>query len=109
MTGIQELAAAYGVRIELADLGDWGRVRLIAEYDPNEPVIRVNTCESSLTLRQAQGDMERAIAHELYHHREAIGEIPRIRDRAAREAAADAYADAVLRTRSMPCRAASGG
>ena len=57
MTGIQALAEAYGVRIELADLGDWGRVRLIAEYDPQGPVIRVNTRDSSLTLRQAQGDM----------------------------------------------------
>ena len=33
-----------------------------------------------------------AIGHELYHHREAIGEIPVLPTRAAREAAADAYA-----------------
>jgi hypothetical protein len=122
MTGIRALAAAYGVRIELADLGDWGRVRLVAEYDPDGPVIRVNTRESPLTLRQAQGDIEaghrisaedrgeveRAIAHELYHHREAIGEIPRIRDRAAREAAADAYADALQRAEPARRCAASG-
>jgi hypothetical protein len=121
MSGIRALAAAYGVRIEVTNLGDWGRVRLIAEYDPDGPVIRVNTRERPLTLRQAQGDIEagrwmsadgrgeieRAIAHELYHHREAIGEIPRLRDRDVREAAADAYADALLRVESMPCRAAS--
>jgi hypothetical protein len=57
VTGIRALAAAYGVRIEMGDLGDWGRVRLIAEYDPDGPVIRVNTREWSLTLRQAQGDI----------------------------------------------------
>jgi hypothetical protein len=100
---VRAIAGAYGVRVEIADLGDWGRVRLIAEYDPDGPVIRVNSRESSLTLRQAQRDgvaraercdaVDRAIAHELYHHREAIGEVPRLADRAAREAAADAYAD----------------
>ncbi len=109
MNGIRALAAAYGVRIELADLGDWGRVRLVAEYDPDGPVIRVNGRELGLALRQAQSDVERAIAHELYHHREAIGEIPHIRDRAAREAAADAYADALLRAGLLPRCAASGG
>ena len=92
MADVRAIAAAYGVRVETADLGDWGRVRLIAEYDPEGPVIRVNSREISLTLRQAQ----RAIAHELYHHREAIGEVPRLADRVAREAAADAYAEAVL-------------
>ena len=97
MPDARALAAAYGVRVELADLGDWGSVNLIAEYDPDGPVIRIDT----KALRQAQGDggvcgvraaIDEAIAHELYHHREAIGEIPRLRDRAARERAADAYA-----------------
>jgi hypothetical protein len=143
MTGIRALAAAYGVRIELGDLGDWGRVRLIAEYDPNGPVIRVNRRELGLIPRRAQGDVkagdrilvsdrilandrilasdriladdravgdvERAIAHELYHHREAIGEIPRLRDRAAREAAADAYAESLFSAPSMPRCGAGGG
>ena len=40
--------------------------------------------------------IDRAVAHELYHHREAIGEIPRIQNRAAREAAADAFAAALV-------------
>ena len=106
MADVRAVAAAYGVRIEIADLGDWGRVRLIAEYDPQGPVIRVNRHESSLTLRQAQRDaavrcdvataIDRAIAHELYHHREAIGEVPRLADRAAREAAADAYGEMLV-------------
>ena len=61
-------------------------------------------------LRQAQdddgrtGDLRRdaidhAIAHELYHHREAIGDVGRIADRTARERAADAFADDLMRTR----------
>ena len=94
------MAAAYGVRVEIADLGDWGRVRLIAEYDPDGPAIRVNRRELSLTLRRAQRDnvaVDRAVAHELYHHREAIGDVPRLANRAAREAAADAYAESLVR------------
>ena len=81
------LAAAYGVRVEVADLGDWGATMLISEYDPDGPVIRVNA------RALGRGTIERAIAHELYHHREAIGEIPRIANRTAREAAADAFAE----------------
>ncbi len=80
------LAEAYGVRVEIADLGDWASVTLVAEYDPDGPVIRVSE-------RVPHGAVERAIAHELYHHREAIGEVPRLRDRAARERAADAFAE----------------
>src|ERR1700734_125676 len=30
---VRALAAAYGIGIEIADLGDWGTARLIAEYD----------------------------------------------------------------------------
>lgn len=91
------IAAAYGVRVELADLGAWGSARLIAEYDPEAPdgpAIRVNERAlpqgSSCAVREA---IDRAIAHELYHHREAIGEVPRLPDRVAREAAADAFAE----------------
>jgi hypothetical protein len=80
------LAEAYGVRVEIADLGDWASVTLVAEYDPDGPVIRVSE-------RAPKDAVERAIAHELYHHREAIGEVPRLRDRAARERAADAFAE----------------
>jgi hypothetical protein len=93
------LAAAYGVRIEVAALGDWGSTRLIAEYDPDGPAIRINEAAlprgSSCAVRDA---IDLAIAHELYHHREALGEIPRIADRAAREAAADAFAERLLAT-----------
>ena len=75
------------MRVECAELGDWGSVNLIAEYDPVGPTIRVSS-------RAVHADL--AIAHELYHHREAIGEIPRLRDRAERERAADAFAAALI-------------
>lgn len=74
------------MRVEVADLGDWGFARLIAEYDPDGPTIRVNRRELERT------DLERALAHELYHHREAIGEVARLPRRADRERAADAFA-----------------
>lgn len=101
MPDVRALAASYGVRIELADLGGWGSVHIVAEYDPAGPVIRVNTRR----LRQDEPSrswLDRVIAHELYHHREAIGEIARISARAAREAAADAYADALIAALSDP-------
>jgi hypothetical protein len=97
MPDVRSLAAAYGVRVELAELGDWGSVNLVAEYDPDGPVIRINENAlphaSSCDVRDA---IDRAIAHELYHHREAIGEIPRIASRTARERAADAYAESLI-------------
>ena len=93
MPDVRTLAASYGVRIELADLGDWGAAKLIAEYDPDGPAIRINERTlpqgSSCAVREA---IDRAIAHELYHHREAIGEVPRGADRDARERAADEFA-----------------
>ena len=90
MPDVRGIAAAYGVRVELADLGDWAAVTLVAEYDPDGPVIRVDA-------RAPSAAVEHAIAHELYHHREAIGEVARIAERAARERAADAFADELVR------------
>jgi len=94
MRDVRGLAAAHGVRVELVPLGDWGSVRLIAEYDPDGPTIRVDAA----TLRDDEGAIERAIAHELYHHLEATGAVVRIAARGAREAAADAFADALIGT-----------
>ena len=92
MPDVRARAAAYGVRIEVADLGDWASVTLVAEYDPDGPVIRINERAPSVAI-------DHAIAHELYHHREAIGEVARIADRAQRERAADAFADELVRAR----------
>ncbi len=97
MVDVRGLASSYGVAIELADLGDWGATNLIAEYDPDGPVIRINERRvptgSSCVARE---HIDRAIAHELYHHREAIGEVPRLATRAKREHAADAFAEMLV-------------
>ena len=83
------IARDHGVAIELADLGDWGTSTLVSEYDPAGPVIRINTralpAGSSCAVRE---HIDAAIAHELYHHAEAAGEIERLRTRAARERSA---------------------
>jgi hypothetical protein len=60
MPDVRALAAAYGVRVELADLGDWAPLTLVAEYDPAGPVIRVNERGVWRILRQAQDDNGRA-------------------------------------------------
>jgi hypothetical protein len=89
MSDPRTLAREYGVAIELADLGSWGESELVSEYDPAGPVIRINTRALPQTSScEVREHIDRAIAHELYHHREAIGEVARLRDRAARERAA---------------------
>jgi hypothetical protein len=82
-------ARERGVAIELADLGSWGDATLVSEFDPAGPVIRINTraipMGSSCDVRE---HIDRAVAHELYHHGEAAGTIARLPDRKARERAA---------------------
>lgn len=80
-----ELCRTYGVCVRFAELGDWGKDELRAEYDPAGPEIRIH-------VRLERDLVARAIGHELYHHREAIGEIGVLANKRAREAAADAYA-----------------
>ena len=98
------MAERAGVVVELADLGDWGAATLVSEYDPRGPAIRINeraieryraACGtlSSCDVREL---IDFAIAHELYHHREATGEIAVERDRGAREAAANAFAQTLV-------------
>jgi len=86
------LARAAGIAIELADLGSWGSATLVSEYDPDGPVIRINTRAlphgSSCVVRE---HIDRAVAHELYHHGEASGTIARLPNREARERAAVEY------------------
>jgi hypothetical protein len=83
------VARERGIAIELADLGSWGDATLVSEYDPAGPVIRINTraipAGSSCDVRER---IDRAVTHELYHHAEATGEIPRIASHKARERAA---------------------
>lgn len=90
-------ARAYGVAIRFADLGDWDVVELRSEYDPRRAEIRLNArVAERLNSRELGEFVTLAIAHELYHHRERIGEIPVLPDATARERAADAYARETL-------------
>jgi hypothetical protein len=100
MPDVRALAAEYGLVIEFADLGDWGAATLVAEYDPHGPAIRLNARLFDGSWAGFRNEaLERAIAHELYHHREAIGEIARLPERRARERAADAFAQDCAGTR----------
>jgi hypothetical protein len=92
-------ARSEGVAVEVADLGDWGRARLIAEYDPSGPVIRIDA-RARAAAADPLAHEELAIAHELYHHLERTGAVPRLGSRREREAAADAYARAFVAGRA---------
>lgn len=79
------------MKIEFADLGDWGDAELRSEYDPEGPVIRINSrIADKLAPEERAAFVKRAIAHEMYHHMEHRGDIPVIADREARERAAEA-------------------
>lgn len=91
------MAREYGVAIACADLGDWGVDELRSEYDPKGPVIRINMrVVENLPVEEIGEFITFAIGHELYHHREARGEIVRIADLKAREAAANEFARELL-------------
>lgn len=94
-----ECARAYGIAVVFADLGDWGSsCELLSEYDPHAPRIRVNTRILERLDDAARDEfIAHCIGHELYHHREALGEIARLPHRRDREAAADAFARALSR------------
>jgi hypothetical protein len=94
-------AAAEGLAVELADLGDWAG-RLISEYDPESRAIRING-RALDAYRRHCGELDSsavrtfidlAVAHELYHHGESRGDVERLPTRPQREAAANAYARA---------------
>ena len=91
-----EDAAAHGLRVEVAELGDWSPVVLLSEYDRAARTIRV--CASAVRrVRAALGDraagalIAAAVGHELYHHEVAEGRL-RGGDRAACERDAERYA-----------------
>jgi hypothetical protein len=89
-------ARSYGVRVRFADLGDWGTADLRSEYDPSVSEIRLNVrVAAGMSSRAFREFIALAVGHELYHHRERLGEIPVLRDRAAREAAACEFARAL--------------
>ena len=93
-----ELAHSYGVAIRFADLGDWGDAELRSEYDPAIPEIRLNIRYAAALSPSELGEfVALAVGHELYHHREAIAEMPRCGDRRAREEAAADFAAELVR------------
>lgn len=92
------LAREYGVAVQFADLGDWGIDELRSEYDPAGPTIRVNVRVAEALDPAELGDFVTfSVGHELYHHREHIGEIPSLADRKAREIAANDFARQLIR------------
>jgi hypothetical protein len=97
VNGALAQAHAYGVVVRFADLGDWGRNELRAEYDPQIPEIRLNVrVAASLKVDELGEFVALAVGHELYHHREKIGEVPILKDRRARETAATDFARELL-------------
>jgi len=97
MNGALAQAHAYGVLVRFADLGDWGLNELRAEYDPAIPEIRLNVrVAASLKVDELGEFVAVAVGHELYHHREKIGEVTMLADRRAREAAATDFARELL-------------
>lgn len=97
MHPVFQLAKQYGVEIEYADLGEWGIDELRSEYDPDGPVIRINKRILEQLPPAEIGDfIVFAVGHELYHHREHLGEVEVRGDRAARESAANAFARGLL-------------
>jgi hypothetical protein len=91
------LAHQYGVAIRFADLGDWGLDELRSEYDPQVPEIRLNVrIAEALGVEELGEFVALAVGHELYHHREHLGEVTVIADRPARERAANVYARSLL-------------
>jgi hypothetical protein len=89
---VRAAARAAGLAIEFADLGAWGATTLVAEYDPAGPLVRINV--RALPQGAAiRAFVDRAVAHELYHHAEATGTVTRLATRRAREGAATAMED----------------
>lgn len=92
-----KLAREYEIEIEYADLGEWGVDELRSEYDPDGPTIRINKRVIEHLPAAEVGDfIAFAVGHELYHHREHRGEVPRLASRAARETAANDFARSLL-------------
>lgn len=97
MNAAMGLARIYGVAVRFSDLGDWGLDELRSEYDPQGPEIRLNVrIAEQLALDELGEYVALAVGHELYHHRERIGEVPVIADRKVRELAANDYARELL-------------
>ena len=109
------LVERMGVAVETSDRdGGYGTVIVFADYTPRPPTIRlyrgaIATLDARLGTypdRDLLPDGTRAVflAHELFHHWEALhpDQAPSRRDRALSEAAAGAFAQSLLGLRHPP-------
>jgi hypothetical protein len=66
---VRGLARRFGLSVEIADLGDWGKLALCSEYDHAKRVARLNQrVLRRLPESLREGFATFALAHELYHH-----------------------------------------
>ncbi|MDQ2908670.1 MAG: hypothetical protein M3R44_04885 [Candidatus Eremiobacteraeota bacterium] len=92
-------------RIEITELGSWGAVELLAEYDGEDDVIRVNARVVE-RVQAAAGDLAAArfiacaIAHERHHRAHPYASEQEARSYAAAASGFDAAALAALLTTS---------
>ncbi len=92
-----KLAREYGIAIRFADLGDWGAGELRSEYEPAGPAISINQrVLEALSVPELGEFITLAVGHELYHHREWLGEVPRLPEHPQRETAANEFARTLL-------------
>jgi hypothetical protein len=101
------------VRVEIADLGDWGAAALLAEYDAEDDAIRVNArAVARIRALLGEGEARRfvacAVAHECFHraHPEAREAEAHLYVRRVCGVEPERYAAAIRAsgTRSLPLR-----
>ena len=87
------LARAHHINVVFADLGRYEGHELRSEFDPSEPMIRINArLVDVMKPEQADRFIAQAIAHELFHYLEHRGEIRAAQNRKLRERLADRFA-----------------
>jgi hypothetical protein len=87
-------ARAEGLRVAVADLGAWGSIKLLSEYDRSARTIRISVAALASARRRGAADrfFRAAVAHELYHHFVAERQLPQARGWMAGECAAERFA-----------------
>jgi hypothetical protein len=110
---IDALAGLLGVAVETVDAdGGYGTVIVFADYTPRPPLVRLyRPAIAALDARLEaypdrallpQGSRPVLLAHELFHHWEALHPDQAPPMRAQSETAADAFAQALLGLRHSP-------
>jgi hypothetical protein len=89
-------ARMRGLRVDVCDLGDWAPHALLAEYDRAGRTIRVSArafgrARSRGGAAAGRAFLCAAVAHELYHHAVAEGDLPPPAPRAGCAAPAAAF------------------